>query len=356
VGISQGDLPGTLSSVPSIVRLLVTAPWRFLVDPPDLPGLSFRGFRGEGDFPAMRATKNAAERADGGDQPVSLEDFAHTYRHLENCDPATDMVIAELGGNMVAYGRVEWWEEYDGARRYQPFCFVLPEVRGRGMGAAMLAHNEARLRQIAAEHPVGGERTLQVFHADQEAGAAALYAAAGYRPVLHGAEMVRPDLEDIPEAPLPEGLVARTPRDDEMRRVWEAEAEAFRDHLGAAPPTENDYQAFLDNPYNDPALWRIAWDGEQVAGQVRSFINGPENEATGRRRGYTESISVRRPYRRQGLARALICQSLHAVKQRGMDEAALGVLTENIHGAFRLYESVGFRVVQSWTTLRKPLD
>jgi mycothiol synthase len=334
----------------------MTAPWRSLAEPPDLPGLALRGFAGEGDFPAMRATKTAAERADGVDQPVSLEDFIHTYRHLDNCDPATDVVIAEIDGEMVAYGRVQWWEEYGGARRYQPFCFVLPAVRGRGIGSAMLTHNEARLRKIAAGHPAEGERTLEVFHGDQDLGAAALYTGRGYRPVLHGADMVRPDLEDIPEAPLPEGLVVRTPREDELRKVWEAEVEGFRDHLGAAPPTETDYRAFLDNPYHDPTLWRIAWDGDQVAGQVRSFINGPENEAMDRRRGYTESISVRRPYRRRGLARALIAQSLQAVKERGMEEAALGVLTENLHGAFRLYESLGFRVVHSWTTLRKSLD
>ena len=173
--------------------------------------------------------------------------------------------------------------------------------------------------------------------------------------MLHGADMVRPDLEGLPEAPMPEGLVVRTPREDEMREVWEAEVEGFRDHLGAAPQTETGYREFLDNPYRDPTLWRVAWDGDEVAGQVRSYINGPENEAMGRRRGYTESISVRRPYRRRGLARALIVQSLHAVKERGMEEAALGVLTENLHGAFRLYESCGFRVVHSWTTLRKPL-
>ena len=333
----------------------MTVPWRFLAEPPDLPGLAFRGFAGEEDFLAMRATKNTAEAADGGDQPASLEDFVHTYRHLDNCDPVTDVIIAEINGEMVAYGRVQWWEEYGGARRYQPFCFVLPEARGRGIGAAMLAHNEARLREIAAGHPAEGERTLEVFRSDQERGAAALYVAAGYGPVLHGADMVRPDLEAIPEAPLPEGLVVRTPREDEMRKVWEAEQEAFRDHLGAAPPGESGYDGFLSFPYNDPSLWRIAWDGDEVAGQVRSYINGPENEAMGRRRGYTESISVRRPYRRRGLARALIVQSLHAVKERGMEEAALGVLTENLHGAFRLYESCGFRVVHSWTTLRKPL-
>ena len=333
----------------------MTAPWRFLAQPPAVPGLALRGFRGEPDFPAMVATKRAAEAADGVDQPATLEDFAHVYRHLDNCDPATDMVIAEIDGEMVAYGRVYWWEEYAGARRYQPFCFIVPAARGRGLGSAMLAHGEARLREIAAGHPASGERTFEAQHNDQEAGAAALYAAAGYLPVLHGADMVRPDLEGIPEAPLPPGLEGRPPRPDDLRKVWDAEVDAFQDHLGAAPPGEIGYQQFLDDPYRDPSLWKVAWDGEEVAGQVRSFINGPENQAMGRRRGYTESISVRRPYRRRGLARALIVQSLHAVKERGMEEAALGVLTENVHGAFRLYESVGFRVVRSWTTLRKPL-
>jgi ribosomal protein S18 acetylase RimI-like enzyme len=167
--------------------------------------------------------------------------------------------------------------------------------------------------------------------------------------------MVRPGLEDIPEAPMPEGLVVRPTRPDELRRVWDAEVDAFQDHLGAAPPGEIGYRQFLDDPYHDPSLWRVSWDGDEVAGQVRAFINGPENEAVGRKRGYTESISVRPPYRRRGLARALLVRSLHAVKERGMEEAALGVLTENVHGAFRLYESVGFRVTRSWTTLRKPL-
>jgi ribosomal protein S18 acetylase RimI-like enzyme len=333
----------------------MTTTWRFLAEPPDLPGLVFRGFSGEEDFPAMLATKTAAEAADGVDQPSSLEDFAHVYRHLYNCDPASDMVMAEIDGEMVAYGRVYWWEEYAGARRYQPFCFVVPSARGRGIGAAMLAHNEARLRRIAAEQPGEGERTFEVQHNDGEAGAPALYAGAGYHPVLHGADMVRPGLEGIPQAPVPEGLVVRPPREDELVKVWEADHEAFRDHLGAAPPGENDYASFLSFPYHDPSLWKVAWDGDEVAGQVRSYINGPENEAMGRRRGYTESISVRRPYRRRGLARALLVQSLHAVKERGMEEAALGVLTENVHGALRLYEGVGFRAVRTWTVLRKPL-
>jgi hypothetical protein len=38
-----------------------------------------------------------------------------------------------------------------------------------------------------------------------------------------------------------------------------------------------------------------------------------------------------------------------------MTEGALGVDTENVTGALRLYESVGFRPVSKSTTYRKPM-
>ena len=99
----------------------------------------------------------------------------------------------------------------------------------------------------------------------------------------------------------------------------------------------------------------MAWDGEEVAGQVRSYISPAENAEYRRKRGYTEFISVRRPWRRRGVARALLCQSLEALRDRGMEEAALGVMTENPNGAFGLYESVGFRVVKQYTSYEKPV-
>ena len=110
---------------------------------------------------------------------------------------------------------------------------------------------------------------------------------------------------------------------------------------------------WLAGPHHDPALWWVAWDGDQVAGQVRSYINPGENSEYHRKRGYTEFISVRRPWRRQGLARALLCQSLEVLRDRGMEEAALGVMTANPRGAMRLYESVGFRVRETFGWYRK---
>ncbi|MCB2223616.1 MAG: GNAT family N-acetyltransferase [Actinobacteria bacterium] len=330
--------------------------WRLLTDLPDVTGLSFRGFGGPDDFPGMVEVLNAACAADEIDRFETVDQMERNYRHLDHCDPETDMVLAEIDGRVVAYARVTWWDEAGGPRRLMPFCFVHPDVRGKGIGSAMLAHNEARLREIDAGLPQDRERTLFVIHAQTETAAEALYTATGYVPNDYQADMVRPDLEDLPDAPLPDGLEVRTPGDGEMRKVWEAAVEAFRDHVGFSEPTEADFEYFLDSPHRDPSLWRVAWDGDEVAGQVRSFINPAENEEMRHKRGYTEDISVRRPYRRRGLARALLVQSLQAVKDRGMEEAALGVHTGNTDRAFDLYESVGFRVVRLWTSRVKPLE
>ena len=68
------------------------------------------------------------------------------------------------------------------------------------------------------------------------------------------------------------------------------------------------------------------------------------------------SSSARRPWRRRGLARALIARSLRLLQELGMEEAALGVDAENPNSALRLYESMGFRTVKQHGTYRKALE
>ena len=88
---------------------------------------------------------------------------------------------------------------------------------------------------------------------------------------------------------------------------------------------------------------------------VRNFVNPKENETFDRLRGYTEFISVRRPWRRQGVARALLTQSIQMFTEMGMQETALGVDTENPNGALNLYQSVGYEETRRFYTYRKPL-
>jgi mycothiol synthase len=321
---------------------------------PQLEGVSFRNFRDASDYPHFARTINANARGEENDRVETAETLASAYDHLERCDPKRDLLVAEVDGTPVAYSRLWWDQEPEGPRLYRHICFLDPAYGERGIGSALFAWNEERLREIASEHDAEDKR-LEVYANDRNAGATALARDGGYEPTTYFAEMVRPSVEDLPEHPLPEGVEIRPVTEDQLREIWEADMEAFRDHWGYVEPTEQWYQRFLDFPFNDITLWKIAWDGEGVAGQVKSFVNPAQNEELARERGWTEAISTARRWRRRGLAKALIVESIRELAKRGMTEVALGVHTENPNGAFDLYAGLGYEEVARWTTYRKPL-
>jgi ribosomal protein S18 acetylase RimI-like enzyme len=166
--------------------------------------------------------------------------------------------------------------------------------------------------------------------------------------------MVRPDLDDLPVAALPAGLEIRPITRDvaAMRQVFDADIEAFRDHFGWSEATDERFASFIEDPDVDPALWLVAFDGDEVAGAV---LNGIHVSPEGDRSGWLDSVFTRRPWRQRGLARALIARSLALLRDRGLSAAALGVDLANPNQALGLYESCGFRVVSSSTAYRKPL-
>jgi mycothiol synthase len=312
-------------------------------------------FGGRDDYEHFARIITAAARGEDDDRVETAEGIASGYEHLERCDPSTDLVVAEADGRPIGYSRVWWDQEPDGPTVYKHVCFVDPEYGGRGLGSALFAWNEARLRELAADREVA-ERLFEVWANDRNDAVAALIRDAGYEAVTYMAEMVRPTVDDLPDHPLPDQLEIRPVRDEDVRTIWAADVEAFRDHWGFVEQTDADYERFIAFPYHDPSLWKIAWDDEGVAGQVKSFIDTAQNEEFDRKRGWTEAISTSRRWRRRGVAKALIVESIRELAARGMTEVALGVHTENPNGAYDLYAGLGYEVVKTWTTYRKPLD
>ena len=329
-----------------------------IVELPAVAGLAIRRLRAPADYPAMNAVANRCRMADGITFATSDEDFAEFYSHLSNCDPARDLFVVTVDDVVVGYARTAWSQEIAGerARVHEVICFLDPAWTRRGIGQAMLATLEARVREIAEDEPGVPLRYLQTEVGDKAVGQEALLRDAGYEPVRYGFTMLRPNLDDQPDAPLPEGLEIRDVQPEHLRAIWEAEVEALRDHWGATEPTEAGYQQFLDDTSpEEVALWRVAWDGDQVAGQVRSYISETGNRRDGVERGWVERIMVRRPWRHRGLARALMAASFPLLRARGMTEGMLGVDAENPTGALRVYESVGFRAVGRDIVYRKRL-
>ncbi|MCI0475658.1 MAG: hypothetical protein L0Y55_05380, partial [Anaerolineales bacterium] len=75
-------------------------------DAPAILGLTFRRFRGPADYPAMVAILNACNVADHLDYINTVEEIAFVFAHLTNCDPARDMLFAEMNGETIAFSRV----------------------------------------------------------------------------------------------------------------------------------------------------------------------------------------------------------------------------------------------------------
>ena len=71
-------------------------------DAPDIPGLTFRHFRGEEDYPHMAAVLEGCKDKDEEERVVSVEDIARSYSNLKNCEPYQDMIFLEIDGNPIA--------------------------------------------------------------------------------------------------------------------------------------------------------------------------------------------------------------------------------------------------------------
>lgn len=329
----------------------------FVENPPEIPGLTFRDFRGADDYPIIQQLATLSNQADGDEDADALEDIVNTYTHLTNCDPFEDMLFVEVNGQPVAYTRVFWQkEENTGKIQYYPMGKIKPEWRHKGLGTALLRANIKRLIEISKQHADGNEKCLMQFVNEKCLPYVSMMEKEGFKAVRYNFTMRRPDLENIPDHPLPAGLEVRPVTQDQIRIIWDAMVVAFRDHWGTTLPSEGDYEEFISDRNCRPDLWQVAWEGERVVGTVIPFIDPLENEKNHRLRGWTEEITTQREWRKKGVAHALLVKALHRLKAEGMKEAALHVDSENPTGALSVYTSVGFEPVETTIIYQKPIE
>jgi mycothiol synthase len=325
-----------------------------LADAPAIAGLQFRTFHPDRDYEGLVALIRDAHLADGIDWIPTIENLRTEHEHGGEFDPRRDLLLALVAGEIVGASETNV-RTRDLGPNHHVEGWVSPAFRRRGLGRALLHWAEARAREVALVDGRTGERTLSRWPDEAQAGAVALYESEGYSIVRYGFMMVRDLTEPIPELPLPDGLEVRPVVAADHRRIWDADAEAFRDHWNAGERTDADFEGWFASPELDTSLWRVAWEDSEVAGSVMNFIYPAENETLGVRRGWLDHVSVRRPWRRRGLASALIAESLSALRDAGMTEAALGVDAENLSGALRVYENIGFRRARTDVSYRKAM-
>ena len=328
------------------------------IEHPALQGLRFRPFEGGADYDAIGELLAKSLEADHVEWTVTADDYRRKDEEPINQDPFKDRLIGEIDGEMVGFCEVSWHQMTNGPRLYRHLSHVVPELRHTGIRKALLRWSEARLSGVAHAHPDELAKVYSTWANDVENDWKSLVIREGYQPDLHVLEMVRHDLEILPELSLPGGVEVRPVRPADVRAVWQLTKEAMRDE---SDYSEDDYdeehlQAYLKLPTCDPNLWAVAWAGDKPVGVVRPYINDDENKQYNRKRGHTENIAVARGWRKKGIASALLARSLRTLRDCGMTSATMDVDAHNPSGALRVYQSLGFEMVKSFTFYQKPLE
>jgi ribosomal protein S18 acetylase RimI-like enzyme len=166
------------------------------------------------------------------------------------------------------------------------------------------------------------------------------------------------DLDEPPPQPKwPETILLRTFQDyPELRAVYRAVDEAFQDHWGYVKRSEEESLERIrhrieNDPDHDPSLWFLAMDGDEIAGISLCHPKTGDDSNM----GWVNSLGVRRPWRRQGLALALLHHSFGELYRRGKRQVGLGVDAGSLTGATRLYEKAGMYVARQLVTYEKEL-
>jgi GNAT superfamily N-acetyltransferase len=264
-------------------------------------------------------------------------------------------LVETIKGDLV--GEVEVWDLSETPVAPWVFGMVHLDHEGLGVGNHLLGWAEQRAAKVIPRVPEDARVVMRVgiFHGHQPS--VRLLEDRGHKADRYFWRMTI-DLQGPPEpAKWPAGIELRSfDRERDSEAVYRAEDEAFEDHWGHIPESfEAGFKRWshrnFHEPEYDPGLWFVAWDGDQIAGLA---IGRPRADHDPEM-GWIRTLSVRRPWRRRGLALALLQHSFEEFWRRDTLKVGLGVDGLNPTGATGLYEKAGMKTDLQWDTYSKEL-
>lgn len=305
------------------------------------------------DMPGALALANACSQAIIGIDEFSIEDYRNSWGDPAH-DLAADTRIAQTPDGTII-GCVELWNNTPYVGCWIWAC-VHPSFCGQGIGTALMDWAEDRARVALDRAPAGTRIVLEASAISSHQSASKLLSERGYSAVRRRLSMACALDDQLPEPICPAGICVCTLQPGQELALYRAKNESFRDHWGhvEAPEQEGftawEHRRINDSSY-DPSLWFLALDGDQIAGFSLCQLRTGEDPAM----GWVNSLGVRRPWRRRGVAKALLHHSFGELRRRGQARIGLDVDADSLTGATRLYEQAGMRAFRQTIFFEKEL-
>jgi mycothiol synthase len=307
------------------------------------------------DLAGAVAMFNANALASIGRETFNEDDIRAEWKREDfHLATATQAVFSPTG-QLVGY--MEVWDVH--AVPVNPWVWgrVHPQFEGLGIGTALLTWAEERVKQVFARVPADARVTMRAGHVSTYQPARDLLLGYGLTPVRSFWTMAIDLVEPPATAVFPPHITICTMADrNDVRAIYRATNEAFQDHWGYVSQPEEagmaSWQQWLNtDALFDPSLWFLALDGDEIAAVSLCRRDGYEEPEM----GWVNTLGVRRPWRRQGLALALLQHSFQELYRRGKRAVGLGVDAESLTGAHRLYEKAGMHVHRQFINYEKVL-
>ena len=180
--------------------------------------------------------------------------------------------------------------------------------------------------------------------------------SAGYTVERWFFDMERDLREPGREPEIPPGLelTGFEPAHDEA--VRRAHNEAFAGHWGSSERSPDEWAKwFTGNRHFRADLSFVVRDGDEVAAYALCQRYPEEDEPQGYSSAWLSQLGTRTPWRGRGLGTALLRRTVIAMRDAGLDRAALDVDRANASGALALYEREGFGVRKRWAAYTREI-
>lgn len=330
-----------MTSAPLSAR--VTAPSTIDL-PHSVPGVTWQPATAA-DAPAIHACEREIGRVDHPRFTTPLEEIEHDFAH-SYVDASTDSLLAlDDDGSVIAWGMAVLLPGQDTLVRSVLYGGVRPDHRGRGLGRQLLDWQQNRGMQQLASSDKTLPGWLLVSSDDSAEATTKLYDRFGFTPARYFLELRRDLASPVSPSPL-EGFTIEAFSAERSEAARVSRNDAFRDHWGSQPSTEEQWKSLVESSLFRPELSFLAIDntvdGGVVAGFVLSTVNEEDWPGQGFSSAYIELVGVARQWRRRGIAPALLARTLEAIAAHPLDAAVLDVDSDSPTGALGLYEGLGF--------------
>lgn len=317
-------------------------------------------------------------------RPATFDDFEYVLAFCQACEVAVarqsfispvrlqglwTMPGFDLGGDTrlavsasgEIVGYVAVFDTMEAPLAISMQLYAQPQIVDGPTGEALLTWAEARAREALPRAPQGKRVVLWTNpNHDDEAQITLLRRRHYRRARIH--YKMQLDLDSPPPRPAwPQGMTVASYDDKEaliadLPAILAAAGEAFEEVESYVPRSVSDHVAhwthrIKSTPDFDPSICYVVRDGGEIAGFCLCMptYDGDPGKA------HVNLIGVRPPWRRQGLALALLRQAFGEFYRRGKRAVDLGVEATNPTGATRLYERAGMRIVRQYDDYEKEI-